>query len=149
MLQLNGANLAIGDQFTQADIDNNALRYFDFGLNAGADEFRFVVSDGEGGMATGVFHISPLVGTKDLLTGLSFEVSPNPADDVLRLFVTEPLASDAQVAMYNAAGQRVRFWTMAAGAKTLSMQISELPQGVYAVTIENETVRGVRKVVVR
>ena len=146
---MNGNNLAIGDQFTQADIDNNALRFFDYGLNAGADEFRFVVSDGEGGMATGVFHISPLVGTKDLLNGLVFELAPNPADEILRLSVNEPLVSDAQVSMYNAAGQRVRFWALAAGAKNLSMDINDLPQGVYAVTIENEAVRGVRKVVVR
>ena len=149
LLQLNSSNLQVGGQFTQADIDNGALRYFDFGLNAGPDDFQFVVSDGEGGMAIGVFQISPLVGTKELLSSLSFELSPNPADAVLRLSLQEPLRSDALVSMYNAAGQQVRTWSLAAGNTFLTLQVSDLPDGVYAVSIENEAVRGVRKVVLR
>jgi len=149
LLQSNGFDMPIGGQFTQFDLDNGALRYFDYGFNAGTDEFRFVVSDGEGGMATGVFIISPLVGTKDILGGLAFTLSPNPAEEVLRLSVNESLASDALVSMYNTAGQRVRTWTMAAGNTFISLQIADLPQGVYAVSIENEAVRGVKKVVVR
>jgi len=149
LLQSFGSDLQIGSQFTQADIDNGALRYFDYGFNAGADEFRFVVSDGEGGMATSVFHISPLVSTKDVLSGLAFELSPNPADDVLRLSINEPLLSNALISMYNVAGQRVRTWSLASGNTFLSLQIGDLPDGVYAVSIENEAVRGVKKVVVR
>lgn len=149
LLQSNGFDLAIGGQFTQADIDNGALRYFDFGLNAGADAFRFIVSDSEGGLATGVFHISPLVGTKEIVGGLVFELSPNPADEVLRLSIGEPLAAEALVSMYNAAGQRVGSWTLAAGNTFLSLQIADLPEGVYAVSIENEAVKGVKKVVLR
>jgi len=149
LLESNGFVLQVGGQFTQFDIDNGALRYFDYGLNAGADQFRFVVSDGEGGMATGIFHISPLVGTKDPLNKLAFVLSPNPANAVLRLSLTEPLASDAFISMYNTAGQRVRTWTLATGNTFLSLQIADLPDGVYAVSIENEAVKGVKKVVVR
>jgi subtilisin-like proprotein convertase family protein len=149
LLQVNGSDLIVGSQFTQADIDNGALRYFDFGLNAGTDSFRFVVSDGEGGMATGIFEISPLVGTKEILSALNFELSPNPADAVLRLSLNEALASDALISMYNTAGQRVHSWTLAAGNTFLALQIADLPDGVYAVSIENENVKGVKKVVVR
>ncbi|MDO8365217.1 MAG: M12 family metallo-peptidase [Saprospiraceae bacterium] len=149
LLESNGSVMPIGGQFTQFDIDNGALRYFDYGFNAGTDEFRFVVSDGEGGMATGTYQISPLVGTKDPLSGLAFNLSPNPANDVLRLSINETLTSDALVSMYNTAGQRVRTWSLAAGNTFLTMQIADLPDGVYAVSIENETVRGVKKVVVR
>ncbi len=149
LLESNGFGLSVGGQFSQFDIDNGALRYFDYGLNAGADEFRFVVSDGEGGMATGVFHISPLVGTKDLLNELAFDLSPNPTDNVLRLTLNEALTSDALISMYNTAGQRVRTWSLAAGSSFLTMQIADLPDGVYAVSIENEAVKGVKKVVVR
>ena len=149
ILQLFSSNMQVGSQFSQADIDNGGLRYFDYGLNAGTDEFRFVVADGEGGMDVGVFQVSPLVNTKELLSGLAFELSPNPADAVLRLSLSEALTSDALVSMYNAAGQRVRTWNLASGTSFLSLQISDLPEGVYAVSVENETVRGVRKVVVR
>jgi subtilisin-like proprotein convertase family protein len=149
ILQINGSDLIVGSQFTQADIDNGLLRYFDFGFNAGTDSFRFVVSDGEGGMATGIFEVSPLVSTHDIQNMLGFELSPNPADAVLRLSLNEALSADALISMYNTAGQRVHSWTLAAGNTFLTLQITDLPDGIYAVSIENETVKGVKKVVVR
>ena len=149
LVALNGSPLQIGGQFTQADIDNGMVRYYDYGLNVGMDEFRFVVSDGAGGMTTGIFHVSPLVGTQDLIGGLVFDLSPNPADAVLRLSLGEPLASDALVTMFNTAGQRVRSWTLSAGNTALSLEIGDLPDGVYAVLLENSAVRGAKKVVVR
>ncbi len=149
LLQMNGGDQSVGAQFTQTDIDNGSLRYFDYGLNAGPDAFRFVVSDNEGGMATGTFQISPLVGTKDLVNALRFDLSPNPANEVLRLSLSQPLQSDAQVSMYNSAGQRVRTYVLAAGNTFLSLQIADLPDGVYAVSIGNDAVRSVKKVVVR
>ncbi|MFN0175242.1 MAG: reprolysin-like metallopeptidase [Saprospiraceae bacterium] len=149
LLESNGFALSVGGQFSQFDIDNGALRYFDYGWNAGADEFRFVVSDGEGGMASGIFHISPLVETKDLLNKIAFDLSPNPTDDVLRFSLNEALVSDALISIYNTAGQRVRTWSLAAGSRLLTMQIADLPDGVYAVSIENEAVRGVKKIIVR
>ena len=100
-------------------------------------------------MATGTFQISPLVDTKDLVNTLLFDLSPNPANEVLRLSLSQPLQSDAQVWMYNSAGQRVRTYTLAAGNAFLSLQIADLPDGVYAVSIGNDTVRGLKKVVVR
>ena len=108
-----------------------------------------MVADGEGGMAMGVFQISPLVGTKDLLNGLVFDLAPNPADEMLRLTLNEPLTADALVSMYNAAGQLVHSWSLASGNTYLPMQVSDLPEGVYAVSIENEAVKGVKKVVIR
>ncbi|MDO8971042.1 MAG: T9SS type A sorting domain-containing protein [Saprospiraceae bacterium] len=75
-------------------------------------------------------------------------IAPNPADDVLRLTLPEALSSDALVSLYNTAGQRIRTWTLAAGNTFQSLQIGDLPEGIYAVSIENEAVRGVKKVVI-
>jgi subtilisin-like proprotein convertase family protein len=148
VLESNGYVLQVGGQFSQFDLDNGGVRYFDYGWNQGSDEFRFVVSDGEGGMDTGVFTISPNVSTKDPLSGLSFVLAPNPADDVLRLTLPEALSSDALVSLYNTAGQRIRTWTLATGNTFQTLQIGDLPEGIYAVSIENEAVRGVKKVVI-
>ena len=149
LLQLNGNTLQVGAQFTQADLDNGALSYFDYGLNAGVDNFRFAVIDGEGGMATGIFQVSPLVRTTELLNSQRFELSPNPADAILRLTMHEALQSDALVAMYNSTGQRVGTWRLPAGNTFISLQIADLPKGIYAVSIENEVVRGTKKVVIQ
>ena len=68
---------------------------------------------------------------------------------MLRLTISDPLTSEAVIYMYNTAGQRVRSWTLAPGLSFMSLQISDLPDGIYAVSIENEMVKGVKKVVVR
>lgn len=149
LLILYGNGMGIGEQFTQADIDNGGLRYGDYGLNAGSDSFRFVVSDNEGGLDDGVFQISPNVSTQDIRHGLAFGLAPNPASDFIQLSLGTPLSSDSRVVMYNAAGQQMRAWTLAAGTMFMSLPVSDLPEGVYAIAVENEAVRGVRKVVVR
>jgi len=149
LLKNNNASLQIGSQFTQADIDNGLLVYFDYGLNAGNDEFRFVVSDGEGGMATGTFSISPLVSSFTPSTKLTFDLSPNPARDVLRITLGAPLKTDATITIYNAAGQRVSTWIMPGGTTVQTLQVGDLPEGVYAIVLENEAVKGVKKVVFR
>ena len=149
LLLLYGNPMGIGEQFSQADIDNGGLRYGDYGWNAGGDSFRFVVSDNEGGLETGVFQISALVSTKDIPSGLAFGLAPNPASDFIRLSLGTPLNSDARVVMYNAAGQQVHTWILGAGTMFMSLQVSDLPEGVYAIAVENEAIRGVRKVVVR
>jgi subtilisin-like proprotein convertase family protein len=148
-LQLYFGDVQIGTQFTQADIDNGGLIYYDFGLNAGSDEFQVVVADGEGGMDQGTFVVSPTVGTQNPLGGLSFHVAPNPANDVLQLIVNEMLEEDAQVNLYNTAGQIMKSWNMAAGTTQITLQIQELPEGVYALSVANGAVRGVKKVVKR
>jgi len=150
LLQRNGATLKVGDQFNQTAINNNELRYYDYGLNAGDDDFRFAVTDGEGGMVSSTFHIEPFpVGTKTPLSNLAFALSPNPANETIRLSFSETLESDTRILIFNAAGQQLRAWTLASGTSTILLNISDLPEGVYAVSVQNEKGSGVKKVVVR
>jgi photosystem II stability/assembly factor-like uncharacterized protein len=110
------------------------------------DQTLWTCSDGDGHFKSA----SPTVRVSNPSdSAVGFDLSPNPADEVLRLTLNEALTSDASVALYNVAGQRVRSWNLAAGNSFLSLQVADLPDGVYAVSIENEAVRGVQKVVIR
>lgn len=149
LLQLYFGNVQVGTQFTQADIDNGGLIYFDYGWAAGQDAFQVVVADGEGGMDQGTFVVSPLVNTRNPYAGLSFNLAPNPAIDVLLLTVNEMLEEDAQVNLNNTAGQILKSWNMAAGSTQITLQIQDLPAGVYTVSVANGAIRGVKKVVKR
>lgn len=149
LLQLYFGDVQIGTQFTQADIDNGGLIYFDYGFNAGSDEFKLVVADGEGGMDQGTFVVSPLVNTFSPVNGIQFNLAPNPANEVVLLSLNEALTEDAQVTLYNTAGQLLKSWQMAAGTVSLNLQIQDLPEGVYAISVANAEIRGVKKVVVR
>ena len=145
-----GAPLQAGDQFTQADIDNGAISYYEYGFNTGTDDFDFSATDGEGGLVSGTFNIQPFpVSTKEPAGNLAFQLAPNPAHESLRLFVPEALDADSRIDLFNTAGQQLRTWTFPAGATAMLLDIAGLPEGVYAVSVQNEKGRGVKKVVVR
>ncbi|MBL7827911.1 MAG: T9SS type A sorting domain-containing protein [Saprospiraceae bacterium] len=148
LLLINGGSAVIGAQFTQADINNGGLRYYDYGLNLGSDHFNFAVTDGDGGLISGTFVVQPTVGVKSPEATLGFELAPNPASDLAVLTIAEPLASDAEVTLYDMTGRALRTWQMPAGAYSMRLDLHELPKGVYAVSIENGRLKGVKKLVV-
>lgn len=150
LLLVNGGSAVLGTQFTQADISNGGLRYYDYGLNQGQDKFNFAVTDGDGGLATGTYVVEPFsVGTREPNTSLAFELAPNPSSSFAVLSLDQPLSSDARVTLLNAAGQVVTTWQLAAGAYALRLDLQNLPKGVYAVSLENERWKGVKKLVVQ
>ncbi len=150
ILSITGAPFQPGAQFTQDDINNGLLRYYDYGWNLGNDDFRFTVTDGEGGLVSGTFSIQPsTVSTKEPLGSIAFGLAPNPAGESVRLYVTEALDTDSRVTLFNTSGQQLRSWSLGSGSTTLLLDIADLPQGVYAVAVENEKGRGVKKVVIQ
>ncbi|MBK8427157.1 MAG: proprotein convertase P-domain-containing protein [Lewinellaceae bacterium] len=151
ILQKNGGGaMKAGDQFTQTELDNGAIRYFDYGFNTSTDDFRFAVTDGEGGLASGSFTIQALVsGTKDLQQKIAFDLAPNPAEETVRISFGEALNTDTHINLFNTAGQLLRSQTLSSGNVTLVMQVSDLPQGVYTVLVSNSKATGARKLVVQ
>jgi hypothetical protein len=57
------------------------------------------------------------------------------------------LTADARVTLVNVAGQVLDAWQMPTGSYTLRMDISRLPKGVYAVSLENEQLKSVKVLV--
>ncbi|HOY04086.1 MAG TPA: cadherin-like domain-containing protein [Saprospiraceae bacterium] len=138
-----------GDQFTQTELNNGAIRYFDYGFSS-TDDFRFAVTDGEGGLASGTFVIQTQAsGTNDLRKNLAFDIAPNPADETVRISFGEVLTADTHVSLYNTAGQLIRNEIMASGNTMLVLQIADLPQGIYTVLVSSNRATGVRKLVVK
>ncbi len=145
-----GSEMKAGDQFTQADIDAGALRFFDYGFSTDPDGFRFMVTDGEGGFfGTPMFFVQPVVGTEDLELGkIDFAMFPNPANNSVWLAFGEPLESTARVSLFSLGGQLVHSENMAAGQERLQVELAQLPKGIYAVRVETKDGAGVRKLIV-
>jgi subtilisin-like proprotein convertase family protein len=142
------APLQPGDQFTQADLDNGAIRFFDYGGNYATDGFRFMVTDGEGGyFGTPRFNIQPPpVGTNEPgRTAFDFHLFPNPANDMVWVAMDAPLRDQARVALFNTAGQMMLETILPAGAERLQLRTAGLPRGIYLVQVG----AAVRKVVLR
>ncbi len=150
-LQLNWTGeMQVGAQFTQSDLNTNGLRYFDYGQNAGNDQFCFTVTDGEGGLIKDCFTITPLpLSAGEAVHSLEFLLAPNPATETVRISFGETLRSDTRIRLFNSAGQLQQTLTAAVGQQSIQLQIANLPKGIYAVTVDNAEGTGVRKLIVR
>ncbi|MDY6805386.1 MAG: cadherin-like domain-containing protein [Cyanobacteriota bacterium] len=63
-LLLNGETLAVGNEFTQANVNNGALAYENTAEEEGTESFSFTASDGDGGTTTGSLNIEVLQGNR-------------------------------------------------------------------------------------
>ncbi len=141
--------MEVGAQFTQTQINEGALRYFHYGANDLPDQFCFTVTDGEGGLIYDCLPIQIRPLSTRNLPALEFALMPNPATDEVRLFFSEPLRSDTRVRLFDASGRVVRYRVWSAGQYWLTLSVSDLPSGLYTLSVENAEGVGVRKVSVR
>jgi subtilisin-like proprotein convertase family protein len=131
--------LQAGSTFTQADIDNGALRYFDFGTTGGPDAFRFTVSDGNGGyFGTPVFVIQPQgVGTQTQADLPGIKVFPNPATDQIWVTTDRFATEDLRVTLCDAAGRQVLQTAITRGSNQVLISTAALPRGLYFAEIRS------------
>lgn len=147
-LLLNGVPLAVGDTFTQNDIDNNLLTYAHNGQNAVPDQFEYIVYCPAGGYTGGlVFPISvTIVGLADVQM-LEFEIYPNPSTTEFRVRLAGVPAETYQVQIVDMMG-RVVFQDELIARETM-VDVRNLAAGLYSCQILHLTKRvGEKKVVV-
>ena len=155
-LELNGTPLQIGDQFSQAAINNSELRYIHDGSETPADHFLFTVVDGDGGWTgTHQFNIevdeSFVVSTNEALRVQSVKVFPNPVDDILTITLEEGStweSSDISIQLFNVQGKLVQEQTMPSHQSTTQLDCSALSAGVYFMKLQIGGERLVKRVVV-
>lgn len=150
LVHKNGNTMHAGDQFTQADIDNGLLRFFDYGVSTEPDGFYFMVTDQEGGFfGTPKFLTQAFVGTNNIqIASLDFMLYPNPATDVVQLAFGQALNGNTQIQLIDLAGRLVNNWSMKSNESAFSFNVGELPAGVYFVVVQNEEGRGLKKLVI-
>jgi subtilisin-like proprotein convertase family protein len=131
------APLQPGDQFTQADINSGALRFFDYGFRRD-DGFLFVVSDGQGGFfGTPRFRIQ----TKTVSTheaedqALDFQLYPNPTREMAWIALNTPAEQTLSVLLFDSAGRLVQQTFLPAGTTALPLQVLGAASGLYFVQV--------------
>lgn len=98
ILSINNANISVGDQFTQQDINQDRIAYRHDGSDTTTDQFTFTVIDGEGGFI-GItpfkFVIDPSFtsSTEDVDNSDMLNIYPNPVDETLFLSFSENIGS--------------------------------------------------------
>lgn len=154
-LLLNGVILAVGDKFTQSDIDNGLLRYLQNvevdGKVITYDEFRFVVSDKSAGWLP--ITALPILINDDFVSG-TFEIvnpnlvliSPNPTSDQVFVSIKDKLISVLDYTITNIEGKVTKKGTVTDGQ---FIATSELPAGLYQIHFRHATVMTTKKLVIQ
>lgn len=143
-LMLKGASgpLTVGSKFTQEDINNGSLQYFDYG-SPDTDKFTFVVADGEGGfIPKTVFFIEKTnvsIEEPTKFTPTQFALAPNPTADFTSLTFDKPTDSPAQIQVWNTDGRVVFSEKIGAGILSKSIPTEGLPGGIYLVSVRTES----------
>ncbi len=149
ILLLNGVPLAVGDTFTQDDIDNNLLTYAHNGQNTVPDQFEYIVYCPAGGYTGGLvfpINVSPFVGIYDADL-VDFTVYPNPASSAFRIRFEGNPTEFYQVQLVDIMGRIVVSGQLGEG-ETL-VDVSHLAAGVYSCQILSSDQKiGEKKVVV-
>ncbi len=131
------APLQPGDQFTQADINGGAIRFFDYGRRL-PDGFFFIVSDGQGGFfGTPRFLIEPQTVSTRLPAeaAATFQLYPNPARELVWLALPEPTSEALRVRLFDSAGHMVQEVVLPSGNALHSIPLSGLAPGLYFVQV--------------
>ena len=101
----------------------------------------------------GVVVQPAVVGTNDVADArqLSFKAQPNPATDLLHLSVDQDLSGDVRASLVSVDGRLALTRTLngLAAGQILTLDVQNVPAGVYLVRLESAAGVGVKKVVIR
>lgn len=150
-LLLYGSELAVGDEFTQADINGIGLFYENTDENAEFDDFGFVVTTPDGGYLAIDYHdiiISDdaVVSNRNvsvLDAGLS--VFPNPVAGDLNVRWTADVSHDLQLELFDLNGRLLQTQTVAGTSRNATVNTDKLPAGIYLLRVEGAVRRVVKR----
>lgn len=134
----NGSALHIGDHFTQQDINDGNIRFYDYGQNPGVEDgFFFTVTDGQGGyIGTPFFKIviAP-VATFEPESANQLSLYPNPAQESTYLVLQKNAGADMPFSVLDATGKTVLTGIFPKNAATMKVETAKLPEGAYFILL--------------
>ncbi|MEM1215908.1 MAG: reprolysin-like metallopeptidase [Bacteroidota bacterium] len=137
ILARDGATLAIGDRFSQADVNAGLVRYTNTDANATTDSFEFVIEDGTGGflpvttLNIGIDSACAPESTNEVPLAERFRLFPNPTEGALTLAWSEPTADMIRLEVMTIQGQLIQTLTIPNGTTRQLLDLSAQPRGVY------------------
>jgi subtilisin-like proprotein convertase family protein len=148
-LTMNGNSLAIGDQFSQKDIDEDKLVYSALTEDY-VTYFSFTVIDGEGGfigITNFEIEVNELTSIKDDLLNEVIGIYPNPAKDQITIDLTRSSQKYLSFDIMNIQGQKVMQKNLGTNVK-VNVDVSLLSSGFYIINLKTENNSIAKKIII-
>ncbi len=135
-----GQPLAVGQTFTQKDVNDGFVRYQHSGADNTYDRFAFTLTDGQGGFV-GVTHYHIVVdpdapvATREPDPTLDCTLAPNPTDGHVRIFSKTAL-HDVQLWLTDLQGRALYRTFMPVLSQNASLSLEGLPAGLYLLRLQ-------------
>ena len=136
-LERSGATLALGDTFTQTDINDRRIVYESLDTSVLTDDFAFVITTGDGGYLPSVYH--DIVVTADAVNAVedgdtlssNLRIYPNPTSGGVTVEWTAATPANVLLEVFDLTGKRLRAQSVARETNSATLDLSELARGVY------------------
>jgi len=150
-LLLYGSELAIGDEFTQADINGIGLFYENTDENAEVDDFGFLVTTPDGGYLAIDYHdilISDeaIVSNRNVsVLDAGLRIFPNPVAGDLNVRWTADVSRDLTLELFDLNGRLLQQQTVAGNSRNATVNTDKLPAGIYLLRVDGAVRRVVKR----
>lgn len=137
------------DNFSTLLVDEvTTLTSFTNQLPQGQYYWRVVASNECGESVTGffAFTVNETNATVDI-AGTAVEIWPNPTTGPLRISLSEDIQSNLAVRLFSVSGQLMKQNIISAQAGVNTLDISDLPSGVYLLQLQHESTRKTVRIV--
>lgn len=151
VLTLFGNPAAVGDEFTQAAINGRGLWYDHTQEGTMSDDFGFVVTTPDGGYLPIQYHAFDIFDgatTSDRTVSAldaSLELFPNPTEGQVALRWATNAGRNLDLGLFDLNGRLLQRRTVAGGARSVVVDLSVLPAGVYVLRFGGAVRRIVRR----
>ena len=149
-LTYDGSPVAAGDQFTQADVNNNLIGYTGASENY-QTKFSFTVIDGVGGFL-GVtnfnIEVDELSATEEEVIASEISIFPVPARDAVTVDLSGSAEQFDQYQVLDINGQVVMKSAMNK-RDVLTLKVGDLPRGLYIINLSNDKYSIAKKLVLK
>ncbi len=142
VLSIDGSSLQVGDQFTQAQLSANEVRYSHLGTEEEVDNFVFTLIDGDGGwIEKTVFVINISAdGFSDteepVNSDATFDIYPNPTNNIVHISNQQ---NDNTRWSYNLFDTNGRLVMSSEFQNKTQISLRDLSEGVYYLNLSDGT----------
>lgn len=148
-LRLSGDPIQAGATFTQRDIVDWQLYYFNTNAETNEDDFSFVVQNPDGGYLPVTYHdflVDVAASNNDPIAAENLpEIFPNPTEGNVQIRWGVSTTEVLPVQLLDVTGRLIDAFQLPARTSTYRLEMSELPAGIYFLRLGKHTERIVKR----